>query len=79
MQMSLFLCLIASIVTEDKYVVAKLPPSALAEGGKPGDDYWARPWASGGQGGGTKRPQTTKSTGRIVDTVLRGAFDLFGR
>ena len=42
-------------------------------------NYWARPWASGGQGGATKRPQTTKSTGRIVDTVLRGAFDLFGR
>ena len=44
-QMFMICALITSIVTEDKYVVAKLPPGALAKDGKPSNDYWAFPWA----------------------------------
>ena len=60
-QISIIIALIASIVTEDKYVVAKLPPGALAKGAKgaKGDDYWARPWANPRSGATAPSQRTT--------------------
>ena len=63
-QLFMILALITSIVSEDKYVVAKLPPGALVKGAKDakGDDYWARPWpwAAHSYGGRTRPPTTPK-------------------
>ena len=63
-QLFMILALITSIVSEDKYVVAKLPPGALVKGAQDakGDDYWARPWpwAAPSFGGRTRPPTTPK-------------------
>ena len=62
-QLSLILALISSIVTEDEYVVVKLPHGHLAEGaeGAKGDDYWANPWAYPWASGGMQMPPPSQS------------------
>ena len=49
-QMYMICALITNIVTEDTYVVAKLPPGALAKDGEQGEDYrkhsGSKPWGS---------------------------------
>ena len=63
-QLFMILALITSIVSEDKYVVAKLPPGALAKGAKDakGNDYWAKPWPWAASFGGRGKPPTTIAT-----------------
>ena len=80
--MCLFLALATTIVTEDRYVVAKLPAGALAvnDEAEPDNDYRAsKPNRERNGAGQTRRPRTTRPSKDILGKILNGAVDFFGR
>ena len=79
-QMCLFLALVTTIVTEDKYVVAKLPAGALANNGeeKPENDYWARAGRPNRYKAGTPRrpPMVTRPPKDLLGKILHGIYNV---